>query len=95
MSWKFTKNGHPHLPSPKEMTGTSIQLTSGVDPSTLHTIEHKSAFEAHWILGMWPNLLGDNTIQFKQYLARSNCIAEGVHLSSMGRNEDLVGYRHI
>jgi hypothetical protein len=65
-----------------------------VDP-TLCTIKHKSAFKAHRTLGVWPTPSGDNLIQFQNCLDCSNCVAKGVWLNSMGRNEALMGYRHI
>jgi hypothetical protein len=94
MSWKFHKNGTPILLSPSEMTPIDIRLTSGDKPNP-HRIEHKSVYEAHRTLGVWPSPSGGTVTQFQQSRIRSDMIAEGVRLNPLARNEALMGYRHI
>jgi hypothetical protein len=94
MSWKFKNDGTPMLLTPDEMPDIEIQLTSGPS-ATLHTITHKSTYDAHKTLGVKPNPSGDTNDCFTTQLPRANRISEGVRLNKMERNEALMGYRHI
>jgi hypothetical protein len=69
ISWDFHKNGTSILLSPIEMDAINIRLTSGEDPVP-HKIEHKSVFESHHTLGMWPPPSGGRTTQFEKSKGR-------------------------
>jgi hypothetical protein len=94
MSWDFHKNGTPILLSPIKMETIDIRLTSGTDPSP-HKIEHKSVYEAHRTLGVWPPPSGGRVTQFGKSKEHSDTICEGVRLNPLAKNEALMGYRHI
>jgi hypothetical protein len=94
MSWDFHKNGTPILLSPIKMEETDICLTSGEDPVP-HKIEHKSVYESHCTLGVWPPPSGGRTTQFRKSKGRSNTICVGIRLNPLAHNKALIGYLHI
>jgi hypothetical protein len=94
VAWDFHKNGTPILLSPAAMPNTDIFLTDGNNPEP-QPIIHTDSDTAHRTLGVWPAPSGCNLEQFRQCRSKSNQIAEGVRHSHMGRNEAVMGYRHI
>ena len=97
LSWKYTNEGEPIPMTIQEQAQLLYPPITIHDPETANAIhiQQKECQSYHKTLGVYKNIVGDDTYQFKELLKKSNNMAQIANGARMSKHHARVAFQMI